>query len=121
VTGTLIGSAARRDARGEGLARGPAVPADSGRAYLLGHALLSAPWLLAVLLRSLIGSWFSFAGAFLILGFCVIWLAIAFGWGAILLSRFGKRLPPAMQARLDAEAQARGGVPPLAPQAPPAS
>jgi hypothetical protein len=127
VTGTLIGGAARRGQSGADPARGPAGPAgpivpvgpaDSGRAYLLGHAFLSAPWLLSVLLRSLIGSWFSFAGAFLILGFCVIWLAIAFGWGAILLSRFGRRLPPAMQARLDAEVQARGAVPPSAPLAP---
>ncbi len=120
VTSALIGGAARRAQPGAGLAHEPVRPADSGQAYLLGHALVSAPWLLAVVLRSLIGSWFSFAGALLILGFCVIWLAVAFGWGAILLSRFGKRLPPAMQARLDAEAQPPGSAPVPAPPMPPA-
>lgn len=74
-----------------------------GNAYLVGHALFSLPWLLAVIFRSLIGSWFGFAGIVVLLAWGLIILAVAFGWGALLLSRLGTRSPhqaPAMQQPL---------------------
>jgi len=61
--------------------------------FMIGHLLLSAPWFLAALLRSAIGAWFSFAGIILLVAWGVLTLAVAFGWGAVLLSRFGKRYP----------------------------
>ncbi|MBM3318188.1 MAG: hypothetical protein FJY75_10110, partial [Candidatus Eisenbacteria bacterium] len=91
VTGALLGGAARR----RGAASGESAPADVGRDYFLGHLLLSSPWLLAVILRSLLGAWFGVAGLVLLFAWTVLWLAVAFGWGAFLLSRFGKRLPAA--------------------------
>jgi hypothetical protein len=90
ATGLVVG----QSVRGGSLTREPL--ADASRRtgdFMIGHLLLSAPWFLAVLLRSAIGAWFSFAGIILLLAWGVLVLAIAFGWGAILLSRFGKRYP----------------------------
>lgn len=85
VTSALLGGAVRRDRDTR--------DADPGTDFLLGHLMLSLLWFLAILLRAAIGAWFSIAGAVLLLGWGVIWLAVAFGWGAFLLSRFGMRLP----------------------------
>lgn len=63
-----------------------------GRAYLLGHILLSLPGLAGLALLSF-GSPFQVAGIFWILSGTIINLAITLGWGAFLLSRFGKRSP----------------------------
>jgi hypothetical protein len=115
VTGATIGSAMRRSPEGQQ----PGAARESlTTAFLIGHAALSLPWFLAVLLRSLIGAWYSVAGAFLLLGWGIIWLAIAFGWGAFLLSRFGKRLPPALQALAGAVPQPPVGTVPSGPAVP---
>jgi hypothetical protein len=80
--------------RGGSLTREPVADASRWTGdFLIGHLLFSAPWFLAVLLRSAIGAWFSFAGILLLVAWGVVVLAVAFGWGAILLSRFGKRYP----------------------------
>ncbi len=62
---------------------------DLGWAFLLGHLLLSIPWLLLILLSGITPMF----GILLLTGWAVIGLAVAFGWGAFLLSRFGSRLP----------------------------
>ena len=62
-------------------------------AFLLGHVLLCSPYFLAAVLRSALGAWFSLAGVFLLVAWGVNTLAIAFGWGALLLSRMGRRYP----------------------------
>jgi hypothetical protein len=64
-----------------------------GRAYFLGHFFLSLPGLMSLLLALLAGGPGLVSKSFLLLGFAVINLAIALGWGAILLSRFGRRAP----------------------------
>jgi hypothetical protein len=87
---------------------GPPGEPDRGTSFLVGHLLLSVPWLLAVLLRSAMGAWFSLAGVFLLITWGIITLAVAFGWGAFLLSRLGTRMPVAR------------GVPQPGPAAPPA-
>jgi len=104
VTAAVLGGSARGDA-----STAPAAAHGIGRAYLLGHLLLSLPWLLAALARSIFGVWFGLAGVLLLIAWGVIGLAIAFGWGAFLLSRFGKRLPPALQAQIAAGSPGMGG------------
>jgi len=84
-------------------------PNRHGGEYLIGHLLLSAPAFLAVLLRSAIGSWMGFAGIFLLVAWGALSLASAFGWGALLLSRLGKRYPHGMPG---------APVPPAVPPAP---
>jgi hypothetical protein len=90
VTGALLGSAVR----------GTGDPADRnashrwvGGAYLLGHLLLSLPGLLAVLLQVMVGAWAGIPGVLFFIAWGIVTVAVAFGWGAILLSRFGKRFP----------------------------
>lgn len=63
-----------------------------GRAFLLGHLLLSLPALMGLLL-GLAGVAGVVVGVFLMIGWGVVVLAIALGWGAFLLSRFGRRAP----------------------------
>ncbi len=108
VTATLLGlSATGQQARanlgsplageatpGEGSAAGP-IPQPEGltRAYLLGHLFLSVPGVLSLLLALLTGGPGLASKSFLLLEFAVIHLAIALGWGAFLLSRFGRRAP----------------------------
>jgi hypothetical protein len=89
VTSILLGQAVRGEATGAA----PPDPRRQGSAFLLGHLLLSIPWFFAVLLRAALGAWFSVAGAFLLLAWGVLSLAVAFGWGAFLLARLGKRYP----------------------------
>jgi hypothetical protein len=64
-----------------------------GRAYFLGHFFLSLPGLMGLLLALVVGGPGLVSKSFLLLSFAVINLAIALGWGAILLSRFGRRGP----------------------------
>lgn len=90
ATGLVLGASVR----GGGLSRtSQSEPTRWTGDFMIGHLLLSAPWFLAALLRSAIGAWFSFAGIILLVAWGVMVLAVAFGWGAILLSRFGKRYP----------------------------
>jgi hypothetical protein len=89
VTSILLGQAVRGEATGAA----PPDPRRQGSAFLVGHLLLSIPWFFAVLLRSAVGAWFSVAGVFLLLAWGVLTLAVAFGWGAFLLARLGKRYP----------------------------
>jgi hypothetical protein len=67
-------------------------PSGLGRAYLLGHLLLSLPGLAGMAILSF-GAPFQVAGVFWILSGTIINLAITLGWGAFLLSRFGRRTP----------------------------
>ncbi len=102
VTATLLGlSAAGTSGRlaplpGPGEAPAPN-PCGGGRNYFLGHFFLSLPGLMSLLFALLAGGPGLVSKSFLLLGFAVISLAIALGWGAILLSRFGRR-PPAATA-----------------------
>ncbi|MCP4249009.1 MAG: hypothetical protein GY778_18350, partial [bacterium] len=67
-------------------------PPGLGRAFLLGHILISSPVFVGLLLALAgAGSWGS--NLFFLLALAVINLSIAFGWGAFLLSRFGRRAP----------------------------
>jgi cytoskeletal protein CcmA (bactofilin family) len=65
------------------------------RAYFLGHLLVSLPGLMSLLLAGLTGGPSLVSSSFLFLSFAIVQLACALGWGAILLSRFGRRLPVA--------------------------
>ncbi len=73
---------------------GPNIP-GLGRAFLLGHLLLSLPAIIGVIL-GLAGVSGVVVGIFLMIGWGVVVLAIALGWGAFLLSRFGRRAPTRM-------------------------
>ncbi len=63
-----------------------------GRAFLLGHLLLSLPGLVGIIL-GLAGTSGVVTILFMAIGWAVMFLAIALGWGAFLLSRFGRRPP----------------------------
>ncbi len=99
ITCLVLGRAVRPSLGGQGSsandgqassAQGQASsPRDLGWAFLLGHLLLSIPWLLLILLSGIPAMF----GILLLTGWAVIGLAVAFGWGAFLLSRFGSRLP----------------------------
>jgi len=100
VTATLLGmSASGTTGRlATGSAPGdlpPTHPVGVGRDYFLGHFFLSLPGLMSLLLALLVGGPGLVSKSFLLLSFAVISLAIALGWGAILLSRFGRRAPAA--------------------------
>ncbi len=71
----------------------PAYPTRNlGKSFFLGHLLLSLPGLVGLIMAILgIGSLAS--RVFMLLSFVVINLAISLGWGAFLLSRFGRRPP----------------------------
>jgi hypothetical protein len=100
--------------RGGRTAGDPQLSLDrQGGDYLLGHLLLSGPWFLAVLLRSALSGWFSIAGIFLLIAWGVLSLAVAFGWGALLLSRLGKRYPLGRSG-----ASIPAPIPPVPPRAP---
>ena len=60
--------------------------------YLLGHLLLTVPWLIMIPISVAPGLTRLYV-LLLLLGWGVITLAVAFGWGAFLLSRFGSRPP----------------------------
>jgi hypothetical protein len=113
ITAILLGRALRSGPPTD--PRSPVQPGQGG-AFLLGHTLLSSPWVLATLLSGIFGGLAWPAGFFLFLGWGVAGLAIAFGWGAFLLSRFGSRVP---QRALEALA-ARGVIPEAPPAYPPA-
>lgn len=91
VTSALLGAALR--GRSEGAARGADAGWVSG-SFFLGHLLLSLPLLVGSLLYTAAArSWVGLGGVFEALAWGVILLAVAFGWGALLLSRFGRRFP----------------------------
>ncbi|MFH1144378.1 MAG: polymer-forming cytoskeletal protein [Candidatus Eisenbacteria bacterium] len=81
-----------------------------GTTYLLGHLLLSLPWILMVPV-SMIPGLARLAFLLLLLGWGIISLAVAFGWGAFLLSRFGSRFP--RQAVSPAPGMDPGMAPPV--------
>ena len=58
----------------------------------MGHLLLSLPGLVG-LIMAILGVGSLAARVFMLLSFVVINLAISLGWGAFLLSRFGRRGP----------------------------
>jgi len=91
ITSLLLGGALR------GMPVAPDEPATTGQggAYLLGHVLLSSPWLLMIPVSAVPGLSRLYL-LLLLLGWGVISLAVAFGWGAFLLSRFGNRFPRAL-------------------------
>lgn len=65
------------------------------RAFLLGHLLLSLPAFVGLLI-AVFGGPGLVSNSFLLLSFAIVSLAVALGWGAFLLSRFGRRAPGAV-------------------------
>ncbi|MBD3235641.1 MAG: hypothetical protein GF330_02930 [Candidatus Eisenbacteria bacterium] len=91
VTSALLGGALR--GRSEQAARDADVGWIGG-AFCLGHLLLSIPLLAGSLLYSITArSWVGLGTIMEAIAWGVILLAVAFGWGALLLSRFGRRFP----------------------------
>ncbi len=71
----------------------PAYPTRNlGKSFFLGHLLLSLPGLVG-LIMAILGIGSLAARVFMLLSLVVINLAISLGWGAFLLSRFGRRTP----------------------------
>jgi len=102
ITGTLLGLSLTGRS-GMSVEGDPADPVDPragvtypirglGRAFFLGHLLLSVPGLIG-LLSAMAGGPGIVGHTFMLLSFVVIVLAIAVGWGAFLLARFGRRVP----------------------------
>ncbi len=103
VTSTLLGLSASGSS--SAVQEGPegAVPpkprgSGLGRAYFLGHVILSLPGLVSLILAMATGGPGLVSKSLLLLSIAIINLAIALGWGAILLSRFGRRAPAARAA-----------------------
>lgn len=106
ITALLIGDALQgRD--------GPAAEGEprrgQGRAYLVGHVLLTVPWLLMLPISVIPGLNRLFL-LLLLLGWGIITLAVAFGWGAFLLSRFGTR-PPTIEGMVTPPTESQEIVP----------
>lgn len=91
---TVMGRHGELEGAAEGLGRIPPAPPlpGLGRAFILGHLLLSLPGIVGVLLGVASASSLV-SGLFMLIGSAVVFLAIGLGWGAFLLSRFGRRSP----------------------------
>ena len=96
---TVMGRHHELEGAAEGLTQVPPAPPlqGLGRSFILGHLLLSLPGIVGVIL-GILGASSLVTGLFLLIHSAVIFLAIGLGWGAFLLSRFGRRPPAGLMA-----------------------